>query len=99
MYIPDLGNLCDSTWDLNSTSLIKIFKECSDFDLAYECELLGECYRAWDNSKFDGIPCFIPFLDAYERCLFYAVAQRFVDIILFNKGTSPDFIKEDAFPA
>lgn len=82
MYVPDLGKLSDGMWQIDTNYLMNVFKSCTDYELAIECELLGECYRTWDESGFEKMPYYIPFLDDYERCLFLVVVQRFVGQVL-----------------
>ena len=85
MFIEDLGNVTFEFNNMNASTLMDLFRHSSDETLVMECELLGECYRSWNDFSLcesADTPLFIAFLDDYQRCLYPVVVQRFIDMVL-----------------
>lgn len=86
MYISkDLCMEGDVFWEFSPSKFINTLRHYSDLELAQECVLLGECYRAleeYSEYDFDSIPSFLYILDSWRICLYAAAAERLVDIVL-----------------
>lgn len=100
MYIPEI--LCqedDLGWAIDIPDLIRSFLHFSDIELAEECLLLGECFRALDNySDFDfkRVPNVYFLLDSYRSCLYAAASSRFVDFVLSREEAKGCPIQQSA---
>lgn len=85
------GSFSDVGFKLDYDAFYSMFQHTSDVDLAMECYLIQEYYRAFENYKYpsEDTPILLPFLDAYRMCLFVAVADRFVTSVI-NPSASDD---------
>lgn len=85
------GSFSDVGFKLDYEAFYSMFQHTSDADLAMECCLVQEYYRAFENYKYpsEDTPILLPFLDAYRMCLFVAVADRFVTSVI-NPSAADD---------
>ena len=85
------GSFSDVGFKLDYDAFYSMFQHTSDVDLAMECYLIQEYYRAFENYKYpsEDTPILLPFLDAYRMCLFVAVVDRFVTSVI-NSSASDD---------